>query len=186
MQASRIYKTEAIILKRKTIGETDRILTLFSKQYGKIKVIAKGIRRTSSKRSPHLELFNHVDLVLHKGKIWDSITDVNTIEIFQGLRKHLSRISIAYYLCELIDRLLPEKQEHTDIFSFLIESFHILNDGKYTKGRELCEQRSLALLQMLGYIPDKHTMDFMEIQAFIENIIGRRLHTHKLLIKISE
>lgn len=185
MQSSRIYKTEAIILKRKIIGETDRILTIFSKQYGKIKVIAKGIRRTSSKRSPHLELFTHVDLVLHKGKIWDSVTEVNTIETFQGLRKHLSRISIAYYLSELVDRLLPEKQEHADVFIFLAQSFHMLNDGKYKKGREFCEQRSLMLLQMLGYIPDAHAMDFMEIQAFIENIIGRRLNTQKLLTKLS-
>ena len=182
MQSSRIYKAEAIILKRKIIGETDRILTLFSKQYGKIKVIAKGIRRTSSKRSPHLELFNHVDLVLHKGKIWDSVTDVNTIEIFQGLRKHLSRISIAYYLSELVDRLLPEKQEHTDIFALLIESFHVLNQGKYKKGREFCEQRSLLLLQMLGYIPDAHAMDFIKIQSFIENIIGKRLNTKDYIV----
>lgn len=184
MQSPRVYKAEVIILKRKIIGETDRILTLFSKQYGKIKVIAKGIRRISSKRSPHLELFTHVDLVLHKGKIWDSVTEVNAIEIFRELRKHLSRISIAYYLCELVDRLLPEKQEHADVFMHLVESFTLLNHGKYKKGREFCEQRSLSLLQMLGYIPDKHTMDFMEIQAFVENIIGRRLNTHKLLTKI--
>lgn len=185
MQSPSVYKTTAIILKRRTTGETDRILTLFSKQYGKIKVIAKGVRKTSSKRSPHLELFTHVDLVLHKGKIWDSVTEVSTLDIFQGLRKHLSRIAIAYYLCELVDRLLPERQEHADVFSLLVKSFHTLNDGAYTKGREFCEKRSLALLQMLGYIPDKHAMDFMEIQAFIEHIIGRRLNTHVLLTKIS-
>lgn len=185
MQSPAVYKTEAIILKRKNSGETDRILTLFSKQYGKMKVIAKGVRKTSSKRSPHLELFTYVDVVLHKGKIVDSVSEVNTREVFQGLRKHLSRIHIAYYFTELIDRLLPEKQEHADIFSYLVESFHIINQGRYTKGRKLCEERSLVLLQMLGYIPDKHAMDFMEIQAFIEHIIGRRLNTHTLLTKIS-
>ena len=185
MQSPRIYKAEAIILKRKIIGETDRILIIFSKQYGKIKVIAKGIRRTSSKRSPHLELFTHVDLVLHKGKIWDSVSEVNTIEIFQGLRKHLSRISIAYYLSELVDRLLPDRQEHADVFAFLVESFQILNYGQYKKGREFCEQRSLILLKLLGYIPDTQVMDFLEIQAFIENIIGKRLNTHKLFTKLS-
>ncbi len=185
MQSPRIYKAEAIILKRKTSGETDRILTIFSKQYGKIKVIAKGIRRTSSKRSPHLELFTHVDLVLHKGKIWDSVSEVNTIEIFQGLRKHLSRISIAYYLSELVDRLLPDRQEHADIFMYLVESFQLLNCGTYNKGRAFCEQRSLILLKLLGYIPDTQVMDFIEIQSFVENIIGKRLHTQKLLTKIS-
>lgn len=184
MQSPSVYKTTAIILKRRTIGETDRILTLFSKQYGKCKVIAKGVRKTSSKRAPYLELFTHVNVVLHKGKIWDSVTEVSTLDMFQGLRKHLSRVTIAYYLCELVDRLLPERQEHTDVYSFLVDSFQSVDDGTYARGREFCEQRSLALLQMLGYIPDKHAMDFMEIQKFIEQIIGRRLNSHKLFTKI--
>lgn len=185
MQSPRVYKVEAIILKRKNIGETDRILTLLTKQFGKLKVIAKGIRKTSSKRSPHLELFTHVDLVLHKGKTWDSVTEVNGMETFQGLRTHLSRITIAYYLCELVDRLLPDRQEHMEVFMHLVTSFQLLNNGKYKKGREFCEQRSLTLLQMLGYIPDAQVMDFMEIQKFIENIIGKRLNTQKLLTKLS-
>jgi len=68
------YKAEGIVIKRKNFGEADRILTVFTKKYGKIKVLAKGVRRITSRRGPNVELFNQVELVLHQGRnSWSSL-----------------------------------------------------------------------------------------------------------------
>ena len=72
------YKADGIIVARKNFGETDKLVTIFTKQYGKKVVLAKGIRRITSRRAPHLELFSAVSLVLRSGKSFDYITLVST------------------------------------------------------------------------------------------------------------
>src|SRR3990167_3836469 len=86
MTSVRIYKAQGIILARKNVGEADRVLTVFTNEYGKVRVIAKGIRRINSRRSPHLEVFNHVGLMIRHGKAMDSVTEAETIESFPAIR----------------------------------------------------------------------------------------------------
>ena len=75
-------KIDGVILKRSNFGEADKLVTIFSKQQGKIKVLAKGIRRIKSKRAPHLELFNYTTLILHHGKSFDIVTEAKIINDF--------------------------------------------------------------------------------------------------------
>ncbi|KKR32290.1 MAG: repair protein RecO protein, partial [Candidatus Gottesmanbacteria bacterium GW2011_GWC2_39_8] len=85
----RTYKTEGIILRRINFGEADRLITIFSKHYGKQKVLGKGVRKIKSRRAPHLELFNRSVIFLHRGKNFDIITEAQTINSFSDLRKDL-------------------------------------------------------------------------------------------------
>src|SRR5258706_9060146 len=119
MGFSHVYTVEGIILKRKNVGEADRILTIFTKQQGKIRVIAKGVRKMISKRAPHIEVFNHLVLTIHKGKMLDMLTEVSTVSTFASIRADLKRIGAAYYLLEVIDGLLPEGQAHEEVFFLL-------------------------------------------------------------------
>ena len=79
----------------------------------------KGIRRITSKRAPHLEIFTHLTCLVHKGKTMDSITEVTSLESYPNIRNEVDRVSIAYLLCELVDTLLGEKQEHRDVYALL-------------------------------------------------------------------
>src|SRR5690349_12421149 len=114
--SERIYRTEAIILRRSELGEADRILTLYTPQWGKRRAIAKGIRRPASKLRGHLELFTRAKLLLARGRTLDVITGAETSEAFHGLRDEdpgaLERIGIAYYLVELLDQFTEEEQEN--------------------------------------------------------------------------
>ena len=181
MSTSRIYKVEAIILKRRNVGETDRILTVFSKEYGKLRVIAKGIRRITSRRAPHLEIFNRATLLLHKGKTLDIVTEADLLDGYQELRKKLTLVNGCYYCCELIDALLPEKQEHRDVyvlFSRALSTFASKQDIDINRN---CEQFALSLLRALGFLPVNRELPPAQIQPFIESITERRIRTYRFL-----
>lgn len=182
----RVYAVHAIVLKRRNVGEADRIVTMFTKEYGRMRVVAKGIRRIHSRRAPFLEVFFHVSLVLHKGKTWDSVTQASPIHAFSRLRESLPRVSAGYYLCELIDALLPERQEHRDIYSLLLGAFIQLNHTIEIDPVVVSEQFALELLRILGYLARDRALPSGQIDPYIERIIERRIRSHRLLTKFAD
>ena len=88
----RTYRTEAIVLRRKDIGEADRILTLFTPQLGKVRVVAKGIRKPRSRKAGHLELFTRAKLLLATGRDLDIITQAEGLDAYPRDRRESARI----------------------------------------------------------------------------------------------
>lgn len=173
----RSYKTEGIILKRSNYGEADRILTVFTRNHGKIKVLAKGVRRIKSRRGPNVELFNWAILFLTKGKNFDLLSEAEVKDTFSEVRSDLVKVGSAYYLCELIDNLCPERQEHKDVFDLLTESFKSL---PFSDQQSFLSDFKLSLLIKLGYwSKDRPALE--DSERFIEEIIQRRLKTPKFL-----
>lgn len=184
MPSPRLYKVEAIILKRKNIGETDRMLVIFTKEYGKMNVLAKGIRKITSKRGSHVEVFTHVTMVLHRARTWDLVSEVTTVENFSRLRSFLPRVSVAYYICELLDRLLPEKQEHRDISDLTIRTLQTLDDKDTPSLSAMRDQFTLTLLQLLGFLPKDSALREEHLEHYIESILEKRLRTPKILHRL--
>ncbi|MDZ4209873.1 MAG: DNA repair protein RecO, partial [Candidatus Curtissbacteria bacterium] len=114
------YKTEGIVLKRSNFGEADRIVTIFSKHFGKIKVLAKGIRKTTSRKGGNLELFNWVRIFVACGKNLDIVTEAETVKAFRIWRRDLRKVALAYHFCELTDKLTAENVPHKEIFDLLV------------------------------------------------------------------
>src|SRR5215468_7426623 len=110
----RTYRTEAIVLRRKDIGEADRILTLFTPQLGKVRAVAKGIRKPRSRKAGHLELFTCTRLLLAVGRDLDIITQAEGIEPYRPLRDDLLRSAYGAYMVELLDRFTPEAEENPE------------------------------------------------------------------------
>lgn len=175
----RFLKVDAIILKRRNTGETDRILTVFTKQYGKLILIAKGIRRVSSRRGPHLEIFSHVRLMIHKGKTMDVVTEAEMHDRFELLRSDLSRVSAAYYLCELVNSLTVEKQEHADVFDLLLRALRALEANKRSA---VLRAFPGILVEKLGFV--SQTKRHEVSNDFIESIIEKRLKTPRFLSQL--
>jgi len=184
MADARIYSVHAIVLKRRNIGESDRVLTLFTKEYGKITVLAKGVRKIVSRRAPHIEIFTQATIMLHRAKTWDILTDAQTLSGYATLRKDLTKVSAAYFLCEIIDQLLPEHQEHRDIYDFFRGALVELDTKSDLAILPFCQTKALTLLEQLGFAsrlsPNKpQTLD--EVQAMVESVIEKRLRTPKLI-----
>ena len=181
MPVPHFYTAEGIILKRRNVGEADRILTIFTKQYGKIRVIAKGVRKISSKRGSHVEVFNHVIASLHKGKGLDMLTEVSSIPSHESIRSDLHRVGAAYYLCELIDGFLPAEQPHEDVFKLLCTAFSALSTVKPERVDFLRERFAAALLRSLGYLERGSKPPTGSLNSYVEQLLERRLKTVRLV-----
>ena len=151
MPIPKVYKTEAIVLRRTDLGEADRILTLFTPNLGKFQAVAKGSRRPGSKLGGHVELLTYSAMMLARGQNLDIVTQCQAIESFLPLRDDLELMSRALYLAELVDRFSAEHEENYPIFRLLLNCLGWL-----------CEARDpdltlryfeLHLLEHLGYQP---------------------------------
>jgi DNA repair protein RecO (recombination protein O) len=123
MVRERIYRVDALILKRVDMGEADRLLTIFTPMLGKLRVLAKGARKPQSRKSGHVELFTHVNLQLAKGRNLDLVTQAEIVEPFLALRGDLTRTAHAYYAAELVDQFAEEEQENPAVFDLLRDAF---------------------------------------------------------------
>ena len=117
------YKIEGIVLGRRNFGEGDRVVTILSKERGKILLLAKGVRKISSRRGPHIEVFNLVRGQVFLGKTWDILGEITAIENFPSLRQSLSRISVAYEMSEIVNKFLPEGENNLAVFNLLKTKF---------------------------------------------------------------
>ncbi len=125
----RRYTTDAIVLSRFDYGEADRILTLLTPGSGKIKAIAKGIRRPSSRIGGSLEPFAELRLALARGRTFDVVTQVEVIHPWLELRDNLVSFGTASYMAELADRTQEERHAAESIYVLLKRGYEILDAG---------------------------------------------------------
>ena len=147
----RVYRTRAIILKRREQGEADRVITIFTPEYGKRVVIAKGVRKPTSRKAGHLEPFTHASLMLAKGKTWDIVTNAQTVTSFRKLREDLDLTAYAYYFCELLDAFVQEDDPHPELYDLLLTAFRRLEESPNPS--LTARWYELALLKQAGFAP---------------------------------
>lgn len=127
--APRRYVTDAIVLSRFDLGEADRVLTLITPTLGKIKAIAKGIRRPSSRLGGSLEPFAELNVALARGRTFDVVTEVRVGHAWLRLRDRLESAATAWYLAELADRSLEERHEAEPLYALLRRAYELLDAG---------------------------------------------------------
>jgi DNA repair protein RecO (recombination protein O) len=147
----RLYRLGAIVLKRRDLGEADRLLTVFTRERGKLTLLAKGVRRPASRKAGHLEPFTHVDLLVAKGRSLDVLTQAETIEAHRSLREDLWRNSWAYYVAELTDAFTQDADPNELLFDLLLETVGRLNSGP--DPALVTRFFELHLLALAGYQP---------------------------------
>ena len=115
------FKDEGIVLKRRDFGEADRLLTILTRSHGKLTVLAKGVRRITSRRAGNVELLNQVVMYLHKGKNFSILTEATALDTFSKLKGDLTLSTYAYHLIELMDKLTAEGQENKKVYDLFAE-----------------------------------------------------------------
>lgn len=178
------YKTSGIIIKKLNFGEADRILTIYTQRHGKIKAIAKGVRRSLSRKGGNLNLFNLVSLFLAEGKNLDIITEVELINSFERLRNDLKHLSSAFYLCELIEEFTRENQASAGIYSLLKEGLEFLNQNHVFE-KDFFAQFQKNLLVETGFGVPQELAEPEEIEKYIESIIEKELKSRRIWKRIS-
>jgi DNA repair protein RecO (recombination protein O) len=125
----RTYRTRAIVLAHLDLGEADRILTLLTPDDGKVRAIAKGVRRPRSRIGGSVEPFAELDLVLARGRSLDVVTQVGVAQAWLRLRETLESTATAWYLGELADRAVEERAGAHPVYGLLRRACQLLDDG---------------------------------------------------------
>lgn len=147
----RVYRTEAVVLRRQELGEADRLLTIYTPGYGKLRVVAKGVRRPRSRKAGHLELFSRGDLLLARGHDLDVVTQAEAVDLFPGLRDDLVRLGHAAYAVEVLD-CFAVTEENRPLYRLLVETLGRLSEG--ADPAVVVRHYELRLLEQVGYRPE--------------------------------
>ena len=129
MPAPRRYVTDGIVLSRFDLGEADRVLTMITPEHGKIRVIAKGVRRPTSRLGGSLEPFAELNVGLARGRTFDVVTEVRVGHAWLKLRDRLESAATAWYIAELADRSLEERHEAEPLYALLRRAYELLDAG---------------------------------------------------------
>jgi DNA repair protein RecO (recombination protein O) len=172
-----LYKTQGIIIKTSNSGEVDRLITIYTKEFGKLLLKAKSVRKNQAKLKGHLELFLYSHLIVAPGRGLDIITGAETIEGFSRLRKNLPSLAAAYYLSELVDKLVAGPERDENIWQLLLGSFKVIN-REDSEIRTTVENFERSILRFLGYGKQDNFL------KFVESLSGEKMKSYQLLIKI--
>ena len=148
----RVYKSPAIVLRQRKLGETDKIITLYTAEYGKVDAVAKGVRRLKSRLAGNVEPLTHGSFLLARGRNLDIITQVQSIESFQPLHDDLGRLSHALYAAELLDRATEERSENFALYRLLLDTLRRLTERDDLE--RTLRYYEMAVLGQLGYRPE--------------------------------
>jgi DNA repair protein RecO (recombination protein O) len=179
------YKTEGVVLKRSNFGEADRLITLFTKHYGKVTGLAKGIRKITSRKRGALEIFNQVIFFAAKGKGMEIITEAEVLNTFSDWRKDLKKVAAAYEVCEILDKLTVEGTEQEEVYRLLVTALKELEIANRENLSDLIEDFAGSLLKLLGFWPkEKPFPPHFCVSLFVEEIIERELKSKRFLKRV--
>ena len=144
MSRGALYRDEAVVLRTYKLGEADRIVVLLTRARGKVRAVAKGVRKTKSKFGSRLEPTSHVAVQLYEGRELDIVTQAETIDQFRAVRDDLDRIARASAMLEAVDQLAQEGEVNPRLYQMLLGALRTLD------GSELAARRAGLLLEGAG------------------------------------
>lgn len=162
-----VYHADALVIRSREYGESDRLLTLFSREHGKIQAVAKGVRKPKSRQRAGAQLFTYAEYLLHKGKTLDTVNQVSPKESFPHLWTDLEMSMSATAIAELLDLATIPGQPHPELFTLTFSSLFLM---------ETCDPAmvqcayTLKLMNYLGYRPR-----FTECTECGQKVQGERL-----------
>ncbi len=152
MEQPRLFKTEAIVLRHRPLGEADRLVMLLSPTHGKLEAKAKGVRRAKSRMGGHLQPLTRIVAQLAQGHSRPVVAGCQTLESFPSLQADLDRLGMGLYACELADRFLPLGAEAYPAYSALLETLRWLERG--TTPALALRRFEARLLHLSGFGPE--------------------------------
>ncbi|MEW5897995.1 MAG: DNA repair protein RecO [Bacillota bacterium] len=146
----KLYKTEAIVLRTINLREADLLVVLFSREYGKLRVMAHGARKPASRKRGFVQPFCYSRFLLHKGREMDSISQCEGVELFPDLLQSLRTIGYASRLTGLVENLTAEGEANEKVFLLLLQALRLLARGD---AEILARAFEVKLVSFLGYRP---------------------------------
>jgi len=172
----RTISSEGVILARRDWGEADRILVVYTREFGKGGFIAKGVRRPNSRKRGHIEIFSRVKFSAVYGRGIGVMTEAEVIDGFPGVRKNLRSVSVGYYFMEVMGKITREGERNEQLYELLLKYLRDL--GRMRQNAELVRLRKsfvYDVLVLLGFWPDKVKMDNPDM--VLNEVIEREMNS---------
>ncbi len=144
--------TEVVILRHTNWGEADRLLVLFSREAGKLRAVAKGVRKMHSRKAGHLEPFTRVKLLMAHGRDFWIVTQAETVDAYLPIREDLVRTAYAAYVVELLDRFIYEEGKNYPVYQLLVETLERI--ATLPDPFVAVRYYEIRLLDFLGFRPE--------------------------------
>ncbi len=178
---NKTYSDVGIVIRVTNFGEADRFVDLVTKEHGLVSLIAKGVRRITSKKAPHLDLLNLVKFQVARGRSPQILTQAEVIEPHLNLKNNLKMARTSFYLVEILNSLLAPEQPDQELFISLKNYLYHLNKIKNTNNsRKLSTDFQLYLLRHLGF-PEPKEKTPQAIMSHLENITSKKIKSRHLL-----
>lgn len=163
------FRTEGVVIAKKNFGEADRILKVYTRDFGKVTCLVKGVRRPRSKKAGHVELGNWAKMFIAKGKNIDLLTEVSLKRPFGIADFTEEKANKIYHILELIDVLTPEKQKNLDVFIILVQFLKKASDDE--DFNLVSSAFKVKLLASLGFFSSKNFKDgkAKKVLSILEN-----------------
>lgn len=161
------------VVKRVNLGEADRFVTLFTKNNGKIEVLAKGVRKINSRRSSHIELLNLINFNSVKTSRNYILTEVDLVSSFESRKQTLDQCDTLFLLCELINALCPHEQVNREVYALL---GRFIQKGDFSSAAILCWQTNI-LIELGYWNGEKKFKTEKESRQFIEQLLERKIRS---------
>jgi len=153
-KAERVFRTEAIVLRRQDIGEADRLLLLLTPDHGKFRAVAHGTRKPAARKTGHVELFTLVDMLIRRRGEWYVVAQAETKNAFLLLREDLVRNTYANHLAELLDRFTSDQDSSRAELDLLARALGWLCED--LDPRTAARYYEIRLLALAGFAPSLH------------------------------
>lgn len=165
-------KTEAIVLRKRNLLNRDKLITLFTKELGKINIFAKGIKKITSRRLPHVQTANLINCIIQEKSSIYYLSETVLISGFSKIKKSTEKINDLYIFLFVLERLLPEHQAELEVYILTKKYLKRLSETDHSTKILLTEFLN-KLLSLLGYI--NRNESYYELVAKIEEIIHEKV-----------
>ena len=169
---------KAFVLRRVNFGDSDRYITLFSEEHGKIEVVAKGVRKITSRRAPSVELLNLIDFQAVRTSKNYILTETRLISSNEKLKRDLANIQKAFSMCELVDAVMPLGVRHSDVFVLMEKAVEHVSESN--KNMAYFQAK---LLTLLGFWDARTSFKNADhVANYVEQIIERKLKSASVFV----
>jgi len=176
------YKGEGVVLRRREWGEADRILVVFSREHGKLSLMAKGVRKPLSRKRGHVEVFSRVRFSASKTRGMDVMTEAEMMDSFSEMRENLRLVAVAYYFCEVIEKVTREEEKNEELYELLVDYLAGLPSAG---GLQKVRKRFVTeVLETAGFWPKGRVL--ADPDRVLEEVVERRIASARVGRKILE
>lgn len=171
-----LFTSEGFILAKRNFGEADRILVIYSKDKGKLSLIAKGVRKVGSRKRGHLEIFNKIKFQASNGKGIGIITEAETVDDYKKIRCSIKKVTLAYYFMEVMGKITHEGESNHELYQLLSATMGNLKNESKLKNLRVAFVSDL--LKILGFWPKGKELTFPDKK--LEEVLERQISSMRV------